>query len=70
VNKADRAPSAVHALADDVTAHFVSVSAACAARGEGIAALEAALAHSLGVTSTAPEGAAWAANQRQVRHSC
>ncbi len=67
VNKADRAPAAVSALAADVGAAFESVISTSAARSEGIAELEAAVAHVLGMGGTAPEGAAWAANQRQVR---
>jgi tRNA modification GTPase len=71
VNKADRAPNAAQALPDGVVARFAAVSTTSAARGEGIAQLEEAVADVLGVSRTAPEGAAWAANQRQVRpHSC
>ena len=67
VNKADRAPNAAQSLPDLVVSQFAAVSATSAARGEGIAQLEEAVADVLGVSSTAPEGAAWAANQRQVR---
>lgn len=72
VNKADRAPNAAQALSAEVVARFASVSMTSAARGEGIAQLEEAVADVLGVSGTAPEGAAWAANQRQVRlfHAC
>lgn len=69
VNKADRAPNAAQALPDGVVARFAAVSTTSAARGEGIAQLEEAVADVLGVSRTAPEGAAWAANQRQVRCS-
>ena len=67
VNKADRAPNAAHELPDLVVSQFAAVSTTSAARGEGIAQLEEAVADLLGVGGTAPEGAAWAANQRQVR---
>ena len=70
VNKADRAPNAAQALPEGVVARFAAVSTTSAARGEGIAQLEEAVADVLGVSRTAPEGAAWAANQRQVRCSC
>ena len=67
VNKADRAPNAAQSLPELVVSQFAAVSTTSAARGEGIAQLEEAVADLLGVSSTAPEGAAWAANQRQVR---
>ena len=67
VNKADRAPNAAQGLPELVVSQFAAVTTTSAARGEGIAQLEEAVADLLGVSSTAPEGAAWAANQRQVR---
>ena len=67
VNKADRAPNAARDLPELVVSQFAAVSTTSAARGEGIAQLEEAVADLLGVSRTAPEGAAWAANQRQVR---
>ena len=69
VNKVDRAPDAARGLPDEVVARFSAVSTTSAARGEGIAQLEEAVADVLGVSRTAPEGAAWAANQRQVRQA-
>lgn len=70
VNKADIAPDAARALPQEVAPHFSSVVSVSAALGEGLALLDDAVVRALGIAGTAPEGAAWAANQRQARAAC
>jgi len=66
VNKTDCAPDAADELPVASRALFAHVVSTSAARCEGIAGLEAAVAAALGMSGAGPQGAAWAANRRQA----
>lgn len=66
INKTDQAPLGTACVPAHVAAFFRGVADTSAVLGEGIAALEEALASTLGVGQVEAAGGFWAANQRQA----